>query len=258
MSNLNDKVVIVTGGARGMGAGHVRKLVEDGAKVVIGDILEDEGKSLASELGGNASFKHLDVTSEESWKAIVEHTRETFGPVTSLVNNAGIEQPGSPLHEITTETFDRIVSVNYKGVFLGIKAVAPEMVRTGSGSIVNIGAGGAITGYENLSVYQSSKSALMALTRTAAIEYGKYGVRVNTLHPGIVDTPMLRESMDASQDVKNTLNNSVKYQAIPRMGKLEELSGSLSFLLSEDAGFITGTDFMVDGGLVLGKATPLE
>lgn len=258
MSNLTDKVVIVTGGARGMGAGHVRKLVEDGAKVVIADILEDEGKSLAAELGDNASFKHLDVTSEESWQAIVEHTQETFGTVTSLVNNAGIEQAGMPLHKLTTDDFDRIIKVNFKGVFLGMKAVLPAMISAGSGSIVNIGSASGIIGYDNTSVYAGTKSALNGLSKSAAIEYGKYGIRVNALHPGIVETPMMRHALDTNEDIKNTVEHSLKYQAMPRLGKLSELSGAVSFLLSDDAGFITGTEFLVDGGLVLGSATPLK
>lgn len=258
MRNLDKKVVIVTGGARGMGAAHVRRLVEEGAKVVIADIIDDEGMALAAELGENTSFKRLDVTSEESWEAVVEHTEKTFGTVTSLVNNAGVDHDGVPLHKITLKDFERTVNVNYKGVFLGMKAVLPAMMNVGSGSIVNIGSASGIIGFDNISVYAGTKSALNGLSKSAAIEYGKYGIRVNALHPGIVETPMMRMSLDSNENIKNTVEESLKSQAIPRLGKLSELSGSIAFLLSDDAGFITGTEFLVEGGLVLGSATPVK
>jgi 3alpha(or 20beta)-hydroxysteroid dehydrogenase len=256
MTNLDGKVVIVTGGARGMGAAHVRKLVTNGARVVIGDILEEEGRALASELGDNARFIHLDVTSEQSWTNTVENAHASFGPVTSLVNNAGVDL-AAPLHEVSVEQFDRVVSVNLKGAFLGIKAVAPDMLGARSGAIVNIGSGAGLIGYENLSVYASTKAGINGLTMSAAIDYGKYGVRVNALHPGIVGTPMLRGAMDSNEDLKNTLNDSVKFQAIARMGETGEIASVVSFLLSDEAGFVTGVSLPVDGGLVLWNATPL-
>lgn len=256
MADVNGKVVIVTGGARGMGAAHVRKLLADGARVVIADVLEDDGRALASELGGDALFIRLDVTSEQSWTSAIENVHAAFGPVTSLVNNAGVEF-AAPLHEVSVEQFDRVVGVNLKGAFLGIKAVAPDMLGARSGAIVNIGSGAGLIGYENLSVYCSTKAGINGLTMSAAIEYGKYGIRVNALHPGIVATPMLREAMDSNEDLKKTLNDSVKYQAIPRMGERSEISAVVSFLLSDEAGFVTGVSLPVDGGLVLGKATPL-
>jgi len=256
MANLDGKVVIVTGGARGMGAAHVQKLVNDGARVVIADVLDEEGHAVASELGDNARFIHLDVSSEQSWTEAVGKVHADFGPVTSLVNNAGVEF-AAPLHETSVDQFDRVVGVNLKGVFLGIKAVAPDMLDARSGAIVNIGSGAGLIGYENLSVYCSTKAGVNGLTMSAAIDYGKYGIRVNALHPGIVQTPMLREAMDSNEDLKNTLNDSVKYQSIPRMGETREISSAVSFLLSDDASFVTGVSLPVDGGLILGKATPL-
>lgn len=256
MSNLDGKIVIVTGGARGMGASHVRQFVKDGARVVVADVLDDEGNSVASELGGNALFVHLDVTSEQSWTDAVETVRTHFGPVTSLVNNAGVEF-AAPLHETPVEQWDRVNDVNLKGVFLGIKAVAPDMLAARSGAIVNIGSGAGLTGYENMAAYTSTKAGINGLTMTAAIEYGKHGIRVNALHPGIVQTPMLKETMDSNKDLKQILINSVKFQAIARMGETHEISEAISFLLSDQASFVTGVSLPVDGGLTLGKATPL-
>ncbi|MFJ6263261.1 SDR family NAD(P)-dependent oxidoreductase [Rhodococcus erythropolis] len=256
MSNLDGKIVIVTGGARGMGASHVRKFANDGARVVIADVLDDEGHSVASELGDTAIFVHLDVTSEQSWTDAVETARTHFGPVTSLVNNAGIEF-AAPLHETPVEQWNKVIDVNLKGVFLGIKAVAPDMLGARSGAIVNIGSGAGLIGYENLSAYTSTKAGINGLTMTAAIEYGKHGIRVNALHPGVVQTPMLRNAMDSNSDLKQALNDSVRFQAIPRMGETHEISEVISFLLSDQASFVTGVSLPVDGGLILGKATPL-
>jgi 3alpha(or 20beta)-hydroxysteroid dehydrogenase len=258
MMGVHDgKVAIVTGAASGMGAAHARRLVAEGARVLIGDIQEEKGRAFVEELGSNARFHRLDVSSEESWNEIVEYADSEFGKVTLLVNNAGVELAKSLL-DTTAADFDRTIAVNHKSTFFGMKAVVPGMIEEGSGSIVNIGAGGSVIGYENMGVYQSSKSALSALTKTAAIEFGKYGIRVNVLHPGIVQTPMLADAMEASPALKNTLNESVRIQALPRMGDVSELAGAASFLLSDDAGFITGVELLVDGGLVLGKATPLE
>jgi 3alpha(or 20beta)-hydroxysteroid dehydrogenase len=256
VANLHGKVVIVTGGARGMGAEHARKLVDDGARVVIADVLAEEGHALASELGDNTRFVRLDVASEQSWTDAIEKVHADFGPVTSLVNNAGVEF-AAPLHETSVEQFDRVIGVNLKGVFLGIKAVAPDMLDARSGAIVNIGSGAGLIGYENLSVYCSTKSGVNGMTMSAAIDYGKYGIRVNALHPGIVATPMLREAMDSNEDLKNTLDDSVKFQPIARMGETREISAVVSFLLSDEASFVTGISLPVDGGLILGKATPL-
>ncbi|NHP17224.1 glucose 1-dehydrogenase [Rhodococcus sp. IC4_135] len=256
MPNLDSKIVLVTGGARGMGACHARNFVDAGARVVIADVLDDEGRSTASELGENALFVHLDVSSEQSWTDAIEAARSHFGSVTSLVNNAGIEL-AAPLHETPVEQWDKVIDVNLKGVFLGIKAVIPDMLSAKSGSIVNIGSGAGLIGYENMSAYTSTKAGINGLTKTAAIEYGKHGIRVNALHPGIVQTPMLKDTMDSNADLKQILNDSVKFQAIGRMGETNEISEVISFLLSDRASFVTGVSLPVDGGLILGRATPL-
>ncbi|MCC5950382.1 MAG: glucose 1-dehydrogenase [Nitriliruptoraceae bacterium] len=247
MGTLEGKVAIVTGGARGMGEGEARRLIEEGAKVIIADVLDTEGEALAAELGDRAHFVHLDVTDSASWAAAVESTHEVFGPVDILVNNAGILTQ-APVDQTPEEDIRRIYDVNLVGPFLGIQAVVPDMRATGKGSIINIASAAGVVPMQFLSAYSSSKWGLRGLTKCAAMDLGRDGIRVNAINPGGVRTPMAAgadESMFAAF-------------AIPRIGEPLEIGAAVAFLASDESAFITGADLTVDGGMVLGAMAPAE
>lgn len=245
MGMLEGKVAIVTGGARGMGEGEVRRLVTEGAKVVIADVLDAEGEALAAELGDAAVFVHLDVTDAGSWAAAIEATHEAFGPVDVLVNNAGILAQ-APVDQIPEAEIRRIYDVNLVGPFLGIQAVVPDMRARGGGSIINIASAAGVVPMQGLSAYSSSKWGLRGLTKCAAMDLGRDGIRVNAINPGGVRTPMAAgadESMFAAF-------------AIPRIGEPSEIGAAVAYLASDESSFVTGADLTVDGGMVLGGMAP--
>jgi 3alpha(or 20beta)-hydroxysteroid dehydrogenase len=245
MGRFEGKVAIVTGGARGMGESHVRHLVAEGARVVIGDVLDQDGAALAAELGDTTRFVHLDVTSPESWDAALALAVREFGAVTVLVNNAGIATFGG-VDQISVEDFDRTIAVNLRGVFLGMRAVAPGMRAAGGGAIVNISSTAGLMGYAGLAGYTASKWGVRGLTKAAALDLGPE-IRVNSVHPGPIRTPM---TAGLSDDMVNT-------QRIPRMGEPAEVSAAVLFLASDAASFMTGAELAVDGGAVLGSITPV-
>jgi len=241
MSRLADKVAIITGGARGMGATHARLFVKEGAKVLIADILEQEGQSLANELGENAKFIKLDVTNKENWEQAVAVTEEAFGPVNVLVNNAGITMNKS-IEEMTLEEYKRIVEINQVSVFLGMKAVIPSMKEAKGGSIVNISSmnglvGGAIG-------YTDTKFAVRGMTKAAALSLAHYGIRVNSVHPGVIETPMI-----VQEETKDAVKEFAKYIPNGRVAKPEEVSNLVLFLASDESSYSTGSEFVVDGGM---------
>ncbi|MEV4331954.1 glucose 1-dehydrogenase [Streptomyces sp. NPDC049597] len=233
-------VVLVTGGARGLGAAHARRLVAEGAKVVIGDVLVEEGEALAEELGAqNALFVELDVTHEESWKAAVARAEEVCGKVTGLVNNAGVVHR-CPVEELTEADYRRVIDVNEIGVFLGMKAVLPSMRAAGGGSIVNISSMCGIVAFPNILSYTASKWAVRGMTKAAALEFAPYNIRVNSVHPGVVATEMTADS-DRSHE-------AVKRQPIQREAQPVEIANMVLYLLSDEASYSTGSEFVVDGG----------
>ena len=240
------KVAIVTGGARGIGSASVRALVRDGAAVVIADVLDDEGESLAREIcaqGGNARYAHLDVSSEEQWRAVVERTVRDLGHVDVLVNNAGIGTM-EDVEQETREGWDRLIAINQTGVWLGMKAVIPGMKSNGGGSIVNVSSiFGAVGGFGASIAYHASKGAVRLMTKNAAIRYAKEGVRVNSVHPGFIDTPMLAA-------VKGTPFERTMVDGTPmgRLGRPEEIGDVIAFLGSDAASYMTGSEVYVDGG----------
>jgi 3alpha(or 20beta)-hydroxysteroid dehydrogenase len=241
MSRLADKVAIITGGARGMGASHARLFVKEGAKVLIADILEQEGQALADELGESARFIKLDVTNKENWEQAVAFTEEAFGPVNVLVNNAGITMNKS-IEEMTLEEYKRIVEINQVSVFLGMKAVIPSMKEAKAGSIVNISSmnglvGGAIG-------YTDTKFAVRGMTKAAALSLAHYGIRVNSVHPGVIETPMI-----VQEETKDAVNEFAKYIPNGRVAKPEEVSNLVLFLASDESSYSTGSEFVVDGGM---------
>lgn len=234
---LEGKVALITGGAKGQGAAHARRFVEEGAKVLFGDVLD--GAELAKELGASARFRHLDVTKEDDWAAAVDEATSAFGPVNVLVNNAAIHHV-LPLEQETRETFERFLQVNLIGAFLGIQAVIPSMRAAGGGSIVNISSTAGIKGYYGHGVYGSTKWALRGMTKVAAVELGADGIRVNSVHPGPIRTDMMPQDE----------TSLARYKGLPlgRHGEPEEVSELVIFLASEASSFISGMEHIIDGG----------
>jgi 3alpha(or 20beta)-hydroxysteroid dehydrogenase len=245
-NSLDGKVVLVTGAARGMGAEHVRRLVADGARVMATDVLDAEGEALVAGLGDNARHHHHDVTSEEDWVAVVAATEAVFGPIDHLVNNAGIVSFGT-IESTDPAEFRRTIDINLTGCWLGMHHCIPSLRRAGGGSIVNISSTAGLQGYANLGAYVASKWGLRGLTKTAALELGPSGIRVNSIHPGPIRTPMIA-SLDQS-----TLAAG---QPIARIGEPAEVTDLLLFLLA-DATYSTGHEFVIDGGAVVGQIEPV-
>jgi 3alpha(or 20beta)-hydroxysteroid dehydrogenase len=243
VGRLDGKVAVISGGARGQGAAEARLFAAEGARVVVGDVLDDEGRAVAAELGPEAAYAPLDVTDEAGWAAVVELAEERFGPVDVLVNNAGILQ-FQALHKMDLADFERILRVNLTGVFLGMKAVVPSMVRAGGGSIVNISSTAGLQGLPGLGAYVASKWGVRGLTKTAAIDLGPKGIRVNSVHPGGIDTPML----------EGTDPEAPFYKRLPvaRMGRPEEAARAVLFLASDESSYTTGAELTVDGGATAG------
>lgn len=241
MTRLLDKVAIVTGGARGMGEAHVRRFVEEGAKVVFTDINEEVGGKLAAELGDNALFVKHDVTDEAGWQEVVEKTEAAFGPVNILVNNAGISMSKS-IFEMSVEDYKKIIDINQVSVFIGMKAVLPSMQKAEGGSIVNISSMNGIVG--GAVGYTDSKFAVRGLTKAAALQVGHLGIRVNSVHPGVIETPMVTEG-DAVEQIKEF----AKHIPMRRMAQSEEVTNMVLFLASDESSYSTGSEFIIDGGL---------
>jgi 3alpha(or 20beta)-hydroxysteroid dehydrogenase len=243
--SLNGAVAIVTGAARGMGAQHVRGLVAAGAKVLATDVLDDEGKALANELGEHVVYRHLDVADNDEWDTVVAQAEELWGPVTVLVNNAGIVVFG-PIDSLSPTDWQRAIDVNLTGVFLGMHAVVPSMKRANGGAIVNISSTAGMVGYANLGAYVASKWGVRGLTKAAAIELGPANIRVNSIHPGPIRTPMT-DGLDLSM---------VAGQPIARIGEPEEVTAMLLFILQE-ATYSTGHEFIIDGGTIVGQTVQM-
>lgn len=241
MARLEGKVAIITGAAQGMGASHARKFVEEGAKVVLTDLNEEKGKAFAAELGENALFVKQNVTSAEDWAKVVEETEKAFGKVDILVNNAGISMAKSIL-EMTEVEYRRIVDINQVSVFLGMKTVIPAMQKAGGGSIVNISSmNGIVAGAVG---YTDTKFAVRGITKAAAMECANYGIRVNSVHPGVIATPMV-----VQEDQKATVEEFAKHIPLKRVAQSEEVSNLVLYLASDEASYSTGSEFIVDGGL---------
>jgi 3alpha(or 20beta)-hydroxysteroid dehydrogenase len=243
MNRLSGKIVLISGGARGQGAAEARLFVSEGAKVVIGDVLVAEGQRLAAELGDAAVFVRQDVTQEDDWAKALE-AAAGLGGLHGLVNNAGIYQPNT-LMETDVALFERHMRVNQLGCFLGMKAVVPLMERSGGGSIVNISSVAGLRGSPGAIAYSATKWALRGMTKAAAIDLAPRKIRVNSVHPGPIDTEMLH--------VRTPEQNQRRLQAVPmrRMGTAEEVASLVLFLLSEESGYITGAEVAIDGGATL-------
>jgi 3alpha(or 20beta)-hydroxysteroid dehydrogenase len=243
MALLEGKIAIVTGAARGIGLAIARKFVNEGAKVVLTDVLPEAG-ARAAELGPNAAFLIHDVTKAKRWDEVVAETRSLFGPVSVLVNNAAIPS-FAPTGKCTEEHYRRVIEVNQLSVLLGIQAVIETMRQTGGGSIVNTSSTAGLVGAPTSIAYVASKFAVTGMTKAAAIDLGQYGIRVNSVHPGPVATPMLKDAQAAG------LNFSSFNGTFPmaRLAEPRELAGIYAFLASDESSFCTGACFVVDGGV---------
>lgn len=246
VGQLDGKVALVTGGARGMGAEHVRRFVAEGARVVFGDVLDDEGKALAAELGAAVRYVHHDVTSESDWTAAVSETVAAFGTLDVLINNAGVLRFKRIL-DMSLDEWNLIQNINVTGAFLGIRAAAPAMTEAGAGSIVNVSSVEGFVGAAGLSAYSASKFALRGLTKSAARELGHSGIRVNSVHPGGIATPMTASVAGASGVDGNSFFSELP---IPRWGRPVEVSEVALFLASDASSYCTGGEFVVDGGML--------
>ncbi|MCV7074530.1 SDR family oxidoreductase [Mycobacterium szulgai] len=239
-NRLTGKVALVSGGARGMGASHVRALVAEGAKVVSGDILDDEGKAVVAELGDAAHYVHLDVTDPEQWDAAVEAAVSRFGGLHVLVNNAGIINLGT-IEDYALSEWQRILDINLTGVFLGIRAAVKPMKAAGRGSIINISSIEGMAGTIACHGYTATKFAVRGLTKSTALELGPSGIRVNSIHPGLIRTPMTEW---VPEDIFQT--------ALGRIAEPQEVSNLVIYLASDESSYSTGSEFVVDGGCVAG------
>jgi NAD(P)-dependent dehydrogenase (short-subunit alcohol dehydrogenase family) len=244
---LAGKVALISGGARGMGAVEARLFAREGARVVIGDILEAEGRQVEADIkaaGGEAVFVRLDVTSEADWQRAVATTVSRFGKLNILVNNAGIGGPG--LVETTSvEEWDRVMDVNARGVFLGTKTAIPAMRQAGGGSIINISSQLGLVGVDNSSPqYQASKGAVRLLTKATAIQYAREGIRVNSVHPGPIATPMTAARRADPQQYQLTVSRI----PLGRYGQPEDVAYGVLYLASDESAYVTGSELVIDGG----------
>jgi 3alpha(or 20beta)-hydroxysteroid dehydrogenase len=246
---LAGRIAIVTGSAGGQGAAEARMLVAQGAKVLVADIDDDAGGALAAELGDVAAYHHLDVRSEDDWHAALAFAQSTFGAVNALVNNAGISLPPKSILKTPVEEYRAVVDVNQIGAYTGIHVVAPAIIAAGGGSIVNISSVNGFVGAWGIAGYVSAKFALRGLTRVAAIELARKGVRVNSIHPGPIDTPMLRGGLPPGTDPVVAMAGVVP---AGRVGTGDDVAAMVAFLLSDEASYCYGAEFVVDGGFLAG------
>lgn len=250
MGRLDGKVALITGGARGMGKSHARHFVAEGARVVIGDVLDDRGKAVADGLGEeHCRYVHHDVTSEEGWAAAVSTAVTEFGRLDVLVNNAGV-LAHAPIAEMSLADFRRVLDVNLIGCWLGVRQAVAPMTAAGGGSIINISSIEGFVGAAGLSAYSASKFGIRGVTKSAAQELGQFGIRVNSVHPGGVMTSMALAAAQTFTDVDPAA--FLKSLPIARFAEPVELSRLVAFLASDESSYTTGAEFVADGGLLSG------
>ena len=244
---LDGKVAFISGGARGIGADDARLFAREGARVAIGDILDNDGCKLETEInetGGEAFYVHLDVTSETDWQHCIGAVVSRFGKLNILVNNAGIGE-GGMIEDVRVEEWDRSMAINARGVFLGTKIAIPEMRKAGGGSIINISSQLGLVGFEESSPqYQASKGAVRLFTKNAALQYAKEGIRVNSVHPAAIDTPMAA-SIRADHEQNRRFLTRIP---LGRWGRTDEVARGVLYLASDETSFVTGSELVIDGG----------
>ena len=239
MGRLDDKVCLITGGSRGQGAAEARLFKSEGGRVWITDVLDQDGQALAEEIG--AQYRHLDVRDESGWTKLVEEIVEVDGGLNVLINNAGIFR-SNRLVDTPTDEFQLVMDINCLGVFLGMRSVAPAMMATGSGSIVNISSLAGLRAATGSLAYGASKWAVRGMTKTASVEFARKGIRVNSIHPGLIETPMADELGTSPEKL-------MKRTPLGRMAQAEEVANLALYLASDESSYSTGSEFIVDGGL---------
>ena len=243
---LENKVAFISGGARGMGAVEARLFTGEGAKVVIGDVLEEEGRRTEAEIneaGGECVFVHLDVTSEDSWRTAIAETVSRFGKLDILVNNAGIYRTDT-VENTSTEQWDQVMDINVKGLFLGTKTAIPEFRNAGGGSIINMSSVAGLVGDHNSTAYTASKGAVRLLTKSTAIQYAAEGIRANSVHPGTIETPMTADRL-ADESYRQ---DRVRRTPLGRLGQPEDVAMGVLYLASDESSYVTGAELVIDGG----------
>lgn len=239
---LSGKIAIITGAAQGMGAAHAKLFVEEGAKVVLTDLLEEKGEALVNELGSdNALFVKQDVSSEEDWKNVIKKAKEKFGKIDILVNNAGITT-SKTIEQTSLADYQKVVNINQVSVFLGMKEVFPIMKENGGGSIVNISSYNGIVG--GMIGYTDTKFAVRGMTKAAALEGASFNIRVNSVHPGAIETPMLH-----MEENKAAIEQFIQAIPLHRVAQAREISELVLFLASDESSYSTGAEFIADGGI---------
>jgi 3alpha(or 20beta)-hydroxysteroid dehydrogenase len=250
MGRLDGKVAIITGAARGQGEAEARLFAREGAKVVVADVLDEEGERVAADIGDAAVFVHVDVSKEDDWERAIEAAGQ-LGPLNVLVNNAAILGP-SAIADTTLDMYMAVINVNQVGTFLGIRSAIEPMKAAGGGSIVNVSSIDGIGSKNGVVAYTSSKFAIRGMTKTAALELGRFGIRVNSIHPGGVNT-LMGNPTGVEEEI---INSAYQRQAIPRVGRPEEIANMALFLASDEASYCTGAEFVVDGGWLAGALEP--
>jgi 3alpha(or 20beta)-hydroxysteroid dehydrogenase len=245
MARVTGKIALVTGAARGMGEAIARRLVEEGAQVMLTDIRDEDGSRVARELGARARFLHHDVASEADWKQAIRETEAAFGSVSVLVNNAGIGADNKPIESIEEADYRRIIDINQVSVFLGMKSVLASMQNAGGGSIINISSVGGLKGSPLSLSYVASKFAVSGMTKVAALEYARYNIRVNSIHPGFTRTQMIVPTPKAEERLKGVLEKMPSGRLIEPL----EIANIALLLASDEARSSTGAEFVIDGGL---------
>lgn len=248
---LNGRVVIVTGAAMGIGKATAISAAREGALVAVGDLNETEGRKTVNEItgtGGKAKFYLLDVSNEKQVKEVFDQIGKDLGDIYGLVNNAGIAGASKPTHEITLDEWNKVIGINVSGVFLCTKYAVPSMIKNQRGSIVNLSSIYGLVGAQDAPPYHASKGAVRLMTKTDALFYAKYNVRVNSVHPGFIDTPMVAGFAEGTGNREATYEALKKLHPLGRLGKPEEIASVIVFLLSDDSSFMTGSEVVVDGG----------
>ena len=257
MGRLDGKVALISGGARGQGEAEVRRFVAEGAKVVFGDVLDDLGKQVADDLGDAATYVHLDVRRESDWAEAVGTAERTYGKLNVLLNNAGVLEMGTLTADLALESYMRVIEINQVGCFLGMRAAIPALLRAGGGSIVNTSSTNGIAGYGGTLAYTASKFAVRGMTKNVALEYGKAGVRCNSIHPGGIDTAMTRPSEQDLGGISEA-DQATAWDFVPvgRVGQPDEVASLALFLASDESAYCNGAEILIDGGMLAGTVNP--